>query len=38
VQAAERWVDAVKAEGSYGKWRYLVAGDVPSIPSALDSL
>ncbi|MBX6370276.1 MAG: DEAD/DEAH box helicase family protein [Rhodospirillales bacterium] len=36
--AAERWVAAVNAEGSFGEWRYLIAHDVPSIPTLIDEV
>jgi type III restriction enzyme len=38
AQAAQRWVDAVNAEGSYGEWRYELARKVPEIPSLLDAI
>lgn len=34
-QAAERWVDAVNADGSFGEWRYEVTHDMNAIPSLL---
>jgi type III restriction enzyme len=34
--AAERWVTAVNADGTYGCWRYAVAKKVPDIPKILD--
>jgi type III restriction enzyme len=33
--AAERWVAAVNAEGTYGKWRYAVAKKVADVPGLL---
>ncbi len=33
--AAERWVAAVNADGTYGKWRYAVAKKVSDIPGLL---
>lgn len=36
--AALRWADAVSTEGSYGEWRYLIAHDVPSIPTLVDEV
>jgi type III restriction enzyme len=33
--AAERWVAAVNAEGSYGRWRYVLVKRVSDIPAAL---
>ena len=38
VQAAERWVSAVNAEGRYGEWRYAVTEDMNAIPALLDGL
>jgi type III restriction enzyme len=35
AQAAERWISAVNADGSYGEWRYLVARDMNAIPEML---
>ncbi len=32
---AERWVTAVNADGTYGKWRYAVAKKVSDIPGLL---
>jgi len=31
--AAQRWVDAVNAEGSFGEWRYAIARNPNEIPS-----
>lgn len=36
--AAERWVAAVNAEGSFGEWRYVISHDVPSIPTLIEQL
>jgi type III restriction enzyme len=33
--AAERWVAAVNAEDSYGRWHYLVAKNIESIPQLI---
>jgi predicted RNase H-like HicB family nuclease len=33
--AAERWVAAVNADGTYGKWRYAVAKKVSDVPDLL---
>jgi type III restriction enzyme len=33
--AAERWVDAVSAEGSYGQWRYAIAKKTTEVPTAI---
>jgi type III restriction enzyme len=38
TQAAERWVRAVNAEGSFGEWRYAIAHDMNAIPGVLDAL
>jgi type III restriction enzyme len=37
-QAAERWVRAVNAEGSFGEWRYAMAHDMNEIPGLIESL
>jgi type III restriction enzyme len=34
-QAAQRWVDAVNADGSFGEWRYEVAHEMNKIPALL---
>lgn len=34
--AAERWVAAVNADGSYGSWRYAMAKKVADVPGMLD--
>ena len=34
-QAAERWVRAVNAEGSYGEWRYELVHNVNDIPALI---
>jgi type III restriction enzyme len=34
-QAAQRWVDAVNADGSYGGWRYVLVKSVGEIDSIL---
>ncbi len=34
--AAERWVAAVNADGSIGRWRYAVTSQVSDIPEMLD--
>src|SRR5207253_2149753 len=36
--AAERWVAAVNAEGSYGMWRYVLVKKVPDISGLIDNL
>jgi type III restriction enzyme len=35
--AAQRWVAAVNADGTCGRWRYLLAKRVPDIPALLAS-
>jgi type III restriction enzyme len=35
--AAERWVAAVNADGSYGTWRYAVAKKVADVPGIIES-
>ncbi|HEY6345582.1 MAG TPA: hypothetical protein VIY49_29130 [Bryobacteraceae bacterium] len=34
-EAAERWVDAVNADGTYGRWMYALAGKPEEVPAAL---
>lgn len=38
AQAARRWVDAVNAEGSYGRWEYAVVEKIREIPAILQGL
>ena len=38
AQAAERWVAAVNADGTYGRWAYRLATSVPAIGSILSEL
>lgn len=35
VAAAQRWVDAVNAEGSYGQWRYTLVKKTTDVPEAI---
>lgn len=35
--AAERWVDAVNAGGSYGEWRYAIVHDPAGVPGVLEA-
>ena len=35
VAAAKRWVAAVNADGSYGRWRYEIAKRISDIPTLL---
>lgn len=35
MQAAQRWVDAVNAEGSFGEWRYAIVHEMAKVPAAL---
>lgn len=37
VQAAQRWVDAVNADGQYGQWRYGIARKPEEIRQILDA-
>lgn len=36
TQAAQRWVDAVNADGTFGEWRYEIVHDMNAIPMLLD--
>jgi type III restriction enzyme len=36
-EAAERWVNAVNVEGSFGRWCYKVAKQVSDIPRLISS-
>ena len=38
VQAAERWVAAVNADGRHGTWRYGITEKMNAIPELLDDL
>jgi type III restriction enzyme len=38
TQAAERWVRAVNAEGSYGEWKYAISHDMNAIPGLLERI
>src|SRR5207253_2326740 len=35
--AAQRWVAAVNAEGSYGRWHYLLTKKITDIPALLEA-
>lgn len=35
VQAAHRWVEAVNADGQYGKWRYALAEKIADVERSL---
>ena len=37
-QAAERWVAAVNAEGSFGEWAYAIAHEPSEVRTILDEL
>ncbi len=37
-QAAERWVNAVNADGSYGKWKYRIATDTGEVGKVIDGV
>jgi hypothetical protein len=34
--AAQRWVDAVNADGSFGEWRYAIVRNPNAVGSAID--
>jgi type III restriction enzyme len=36
--AAQRWVDAVNAEGSYGQWRYTIAKKTSEVPETITKI
>ena len=36
AQAAERWVNAVNADGQFGEWRYAICRDMNAVPQAID--
>ena len=36
AQAAERWVNAVNADGKHGTWQYAIARDMNLIPAVID--
>ena len=38
TQAAERWVRAVNAEGSFDEWRYEISHAMNEIPALLDEI
>lgn len=38
VAAAERWVNAVNADGQFGEWRYTIARDPNVIPELIDEI
>ena len=35
AQAAERWVAAVNADGTYGEWRYAIVHDMALVPEVV---
>jgi type III restriction enzyme len=37
-QAAERWMKAVNAEGSFGEWCYAIVHEMAAVPLAIDSV
>jgi len=37
VQAAQRWVEAVNADGQFGQWAFAIAKRPEAVPSILDS-
>jgi type III restriction enzyme len=38
TQAAQRWVDAVNADGSFGEWRYTVVRDMNLVKTSIDEV
>lgn len=38
TQAAQRWGDAVNADGAYGEWRYAIVHEMSAVPALLDAL
>ncbi len=38
VQAAERWVAAVNADGRHGEWRYAICRDMNLVPQVIDEV
>ena len=38
AQAAQRWVNAVNADGTYGEWRYVVVHEMAATRSAIDDV
>jgi type III restriction enzyme len=38
TQAAERWVRAVNAEGSFGEWRYEISHAMNEVPRLLEAI
>lgn len=38
AQAAQRWVDAVNADGRYGEWRYVVVHEMAEVAGWLDEI
>jgi type III restriction enzyme len=38
AQAAQRWVDAVNADGSFGEWRYAVVRDMNRVRETVDGV
>lgn len=38
VAAAQRWVDAVNAEGTYGQWRYAIAKKTTAVTEIIDTV
>ena len=38
AQSAQRWIDAVNADGIFGTWRYVVAHDMGAIPELLEKV
>jgi type III restriction enzyme len=38
TQAAQRWVDALNADGSFGEWRYTVVRDMNLVKTSIDEV
>lgn len=38
TQAAQRWVNAVNADGSYGQWRYAIARKPEAVRKCIEDL
>ena len=37
VAAAQRWVDAVNADGRHGRWTYQIVKDIHQVVAAIDA-
>ena len=38
IGAAERWVEAVNADGQFGTWRYAIARKISDVGALVDSM